>query len=413
MVLTEGHFMNTLNKTFVLIGVLLILALGVGAATAQTATPTLPLGTVVQVTLVTGINGTNDNLRLELNGTFPGAPFVQVLDNPGDLQPGDTDTYLFSVTMSFCEMTSFRLLKPATGAVDDDWQLEEIYISIDTAANLFFDRDASVFSPVTAISYPPNGTWNGTQAYQERCSGRNAPIVLIPRQTIPALILPTATPTLPLLVSTPITVITPPSIAQGIPTPVVTCPGFMPSRLAVGGQGRITAGVSNNLRDQPASTGNRLGTIPGGAVITILSGPQCDSVNGIAWWQVNVNGMVGWTAEGQGTVYWIEPVGTGSSTTLSIVTPPSTNGTVSTSSGLQVNRTAVITPDGNQIRVRTAPSLNGGVVVQLTAGTIVVVVGGPTSADGYVWWLIRRTTDSAALGWVAEGANGALWIAPQ
>ncbi len=92
----------------------------------------------------------------------------------------------------------------------------------------------------------------------------------------------------------------------GSTPPIVQCPGFLPSRLVAGRQGRVLPGLSNNLRDQPSLNSNVIGQITGGSVFTVVSGPQCSS--GIAWWQVNFNGVVGWTAEGLGNVYWLEPV---------------------------------------------------------------------------------------------------------
>lgn len=103
----------------------------------------------------------------------------------------------------------------------------------------------------------------------------------------------------------PVTFTAPPTPIGPLP-PVVQCPGFLPSRLAAGRQGRVLPGLSNNFRDQPFLTSNVIGQIPGGAVFTVVAGPQCSS--NIAWWQVNYNGVIGWTAEGQGSAYWLEPV---------------------------------------------------------------------------------------------------------
>lgn len=97
-------------------------------------------------------------------------------------------------------------------------------------------------------------------------------------------------------------------IVPTVPTgPVVQCPGFVPSRLVVGRQGRVTlTGSANNIRSTPGLTSAVIGLIPSGGVFSVLAGPQCSG--GIAWWQVNFNGVVGWTAEGQGSDYWLEPL---------------------------------------------------------------------------------------------------------
>ncbi|RMF81442.1 MAG: hypothetical protein D6737_04940 [Chloroflexi bacterium] len=91
-------------------------------------------------------------------------------------------------------------------------------------------------------------------------------------------------------------------------TPVltgVTCPGFLPSRVAVGQQARVTPGTPNRLRNGPTTASDTIGTIPGGSIFTVIDGPVC--AEGFAWWRINYSGTVGWTAEGGGNEYWIEP----------------------------------------------------------------------------------------------------------
>lgn len=85
------------------------------------------------------------------------------------------------------------------------------------------------------------------------------------------------------------------------------CPGFMPSRLIVGEQGRVVPGPSNNLRAEPASDTQLLAEIPGGARFLVLEGPICAA--GLAWWRVDYYGKVGWTPEGSKNTYWLEPAG--------------------------------------------------------------------------------------------------------
>lgn len=92
------------------------------------------------------------------------------------------------------------------------------------------------------------------------------------------------------------------------PSTTVSCPGSIPLRLRVGGRGRVTPGTPNNLRDNPSTTGARLGQIPGGGAFDIVAGPVCDPTTGIVWWQVVYAGVTGWTAEGQGSDYYTEPL---------------------------------------------------------------------------------------------------------
>lgn len=88
---------------------------------------------------------------------------------------------------------------------------------------------------------------------------------------------------------------------------VITCPGFMPSRLLVNQNARVTPGQPNNIRAEPRRQSSKLGEIPGNAVFYVFEGPVCDT-EGRAWWRVDYNGIVGWTAEGEGNKYFTEPL---------------------------------------------------------------------------------------------------------
>jgi hypothetical protein len=85
----------------------------------------------------------------------------------------------------------------------------------------------------------------------------------------------------------------------------ITCPGAPSPRLTIGGQGRVTPGLPNNVRLEPSSRGQYLGEIPSGGIFFVLGGPVC--ADGYAWWQVNYEGLVGWTPEGLNRDYWLEP----------------------------------------------------------------------------------------------------------
>lgn len=98
-----------------------------------------------------------------------------------------------------------------------------------------------------------------------------------------------------------------PSTTQPETPQQVACPGFLPSRLLVGEQGRVVPGPANNLRSEPASGTQQLAEIPGGATFLVLEGPLC--AQGLAWWRVDYRGQIGWTAEGSDDVYWLEPAG--------------------------------------------------------------------------------------------------------
>lgn len=91
--------------------------------------------------------------------------------------------------------------------------------------------------------------------------------------------------------------------AQNNPDP--NCPDAPLPRLIVGEQAIITAGASNNVRDAASRSGNRIGSIAGGEVITVLDGPECS--DGFNWWKIEYAGGMGWTVEGTLDEYWIAP----------------------------------------------------------------------------------------------------------
>jgi uncharacterized protein YgiM (DUF1202 family) len=91
------------------------------------------------------------------------------------------------------------------------------------------------------------------------------------------------------------------------------------------------------------------------------------------------NGTTGWCIEN----WLVETTGGG--------TPPPTSGK------FQVNDTFRVTETMN---LRSAATTSGSVVSTMTVGTTGTVIGGPTSANGYIWWNVRLT--SGTTGWAVE-----------
>lgn len=82
---------------------------------------------------------------------------------------------------------------------------------------------------------------------------------------------------------------------------------YMPTRLAVDIQARVTPGLPNTLRAEPDRDAAQTGEIPGGGLFTVVDGPACDD-EGYLWWFVNYDGQTGWTSEGRNSEYFIEPL---------------------------------------------------------------------------------------------------------
>ncbi len=297
--------------TFVCIVLMMFLWMpgGPPAAQAQPATP-------FRIDFQTGTDGTENTLVVELFGPGASDPFwrVSVAEAAGDLTPNQLNSYEFPFPGTFCDVAEVHVIKPASiPAGDDAWDIREFYVYVD-GVQVAFDRVAyEVFSPFTAMHWPINLNWQGTEAYISRCSGGAA----LPEhrgEMIPI------GPGLFSVINTPVFSLAPPALrtlpvlppAQVVPTlpPAanqVTCPGFLPSRLRVGGNGRVLPGVANNLRSAPSANSQILGQIPGGGVFAVVEGPSCDAA-GIAWWRVTFQNLNGWTGEGQGNAYWVEPM---------------------------------------------------------------------------------------------------------
>lgn len=121
-----------------------------------------------EIVLVTGENGTVDNVQVEFAGAFPGSPYRVTLDQPNDLGPWQKDAYSFAVPAEFCAMTDFAVRKLDGPGGDDDWYLKEIYLMLD-GVDVYFDAVADRL--MTASSFPYGGGWSGTEAYRNRCGG--------------------------------------------------------------------------------------------------------------------------------------------------------------------------------------------------------------------------------------------------
>ena len=132
----------------------------------STITPTVNV-TTVKLTLVTGSDGTADNPIFELADINFVPLFTATLDNPGDLQPGQTDVYEFSVPFPFCQIAGWKLTKPSASNVDDPWLATEIYIEMN-GIMVFFDRSSSSLGLITASS-ERSGNWSGIEIFTQHC----------------------------------------------------------------------------------------------------------------------------------------------------------------------------------------------------------------------------------------------------
>jgi hypothetical protein len=181
------------------------------------------------------------------------------------------------------------------------------------------------------------------------------------------------------------------------PGPLPGC--HLPSRLTVGGYGRVTPGLANVVRTAPGtqSTGANsvvIGEIPAGGVFQVHNGPTCGTDNR-PWWYVTYNNLTGWTAEGEGTgTYWVEPYTPG---------PPPNACAGALAPRLSPGMTGRVTtwpylPN----RLRSGPSYGNSVIGHVPAGATFSVLSGPTCGGGTHWYQVSYR---GVVGWTAEGGT--------
>ncbi len=104
-----------------------------------------------------------------------------------------------------------------------------------------------------------------------------------------------------------------------------------------------------------------------------------------------------------------------SAPSASAATPSATR--ESPAPALGVGSLAAVTIEGDNLRVRSAPTTAASsrkLKPPLPAGTRMLIVDGPVVADGYAWYEVRTDGELIDLfGWVATGKNGEVWLAPK
>lgn len=178
-------------------------------------------------------------------------------------------------------------------------------------------------------------------------------------------------------------------------TPPPSC--ALPNRLSIGSIGRVTPGSPNIVRSAPGtrSTGANsyvTGSIPGGGVFSVSSGPVCGS-DSRWWWNVNYNGLIGWTAEGEGyDSYWLEPWSGGVT-----VCPNFMPSRLNVGGWGRVTQYPYL-PN----TIRSFASYNGAAIGQIPVGGAFSVLSGPVCVENTAWWQVNY---NGVLGWTAEGSG--------
>lgn len=94
-------------------------------------------------------------------------------------------------------------------------------------------------------------------------------------------------------------------------SPTPDCPNTPPNRLILLERGRVAYDdpTDLNVRAEPGTASDLVGTLPAGSVFMVLEGPLCTAV--YAWFRIEAGELTGWIAEGRGQLYFVEPYAAG------------------------------------------------------------------------------------------------------
>ena len=336
--------------------------------------------TPVSLEIMNGSDGTVDNPVFYLQGDFSASPYSFYMDQPGDLQPGMTNTYNFDVPMSFCQMTGWKISKGTTGGIDDSWQPNQITINVD-GSEVFYDGVFYQVGPITSASNI-GGTWDGTSIYQNRC-----PMVIVPPGGFQLLATPTLVPINPGQFQPLAT----PTLIQINPGAFQLLATATPNSLLPSGQIPI-----NPTLIQPVAT---LVPINPGA-FQLLATPTLIQIN---------PGAIKLLATP--TPVLINP---GQFQPLATPTPAPFNPGVTQCLNappprLHIGGQGRVTLNGVPNRIRSQPNTSGTILGQIPSGGVFSVIGGPNCDGTYAWWQVNY---NGVVGWTAEGTGSDYFVEP-
>jgi len=127
----------------------------------------------------------------------------------------------------------------------------------------------------------------------------------------------------------------------------------------------------------------------GNNLVFLRSAVTCDEMDGKRDWDIHITNLVG---ENHKIVS-----GTGSETIIAWAPVPN----------LETGKQYIITELGENINLRTEPSLSGKIIEKLPAGEVITVLEGFVDTENYYWWKMKTQNDRE--GWAVEVAN---WYQP-
>ena len=199
-------------------------------------------------------------------------------------------------------------------------------------------------------------------------------------------------------------------------TPTVTRTPTNPGGVKFMAGDGVRVASTLNLRSTPSTTGVLIASMPANTTGLVLSGPV--SASGYVWYRVQTTYGSGWAVQN----YLVEiappggitPVGTSTSvaTTLggtatrsatATRTPTPTRTATVTRTATNPGGVKFVAGDGarvtSSLNLRTSASTSGALIATMPINTTGLVLGGPISASGYIWYQLQTTYGT---GWAVQ-----------
>jgi hypothetical protein len=161
-----------------------------------------------------------------------------------------------------------------------------------------------------------------------------------------------------------------------------------------------TEGDPLNIRSGPGTQFSIVDRVLSGETVSVLEGPV--TAENFTWWRVRTPaGIEGWTVESADNVRTLQITG---SAPVAVATP--------LPAGIFVGGQATVALNpGGAANLRAEPSTSAPVSRIIRDNRTFNVIGGPVSADGYVWWQVQ-TPDTSLTGWMVEAVGDETVLEP-
>lgn len=160
-----------------------------------------------------------------------------------------------------------------------------------------------------------------------------------------------------------------------------------------------------NIRQAPTTSGDIIATLPSGTRLVSLG--DTATANGYTWLRVQAGSMIGWLAQNYISATGSTantPTGVATITRTATVTPtrtktPQVTSTATRPANGYISGDVVRVFDG-PLNFRSSASTSGTIIGMLPTGSTGMVLNGPISANGYIWYQLQ--VSGQPNGWVAS-----------